>query len=375
MKLEVSPAALAALAKVGFDPVFGARPLKRAIQQRIENPVSKLILQGRFGPKDVIHDRARGHAQRPRHLPRRLITTLADSAFAFACNAYNELTVASGFDVDLLAPGAAGRRAHRHLHRGVQGRPHRRLRHRGRNQNGERIAVFRGRSYTLKGKPVVAGCPDKEQDPMPVKQPAPGDLEPIETASRDELQALQLQRLKCTRCSTPTTTCRTTASAFDAAGVHPSDCKSLADLAKFPFTTKATCATTTPSACSRCRASRWCACTPRRAPPASRRWWATRKRHRHLGRPGGALDPRRRRPAGDMVHVAYGYGLFTGGLGAHYGAERWAAPWCRWRRPDREAGAADHRLRARHHHGHAQLHAGDRRGDASARAWTRARAR
>jgi ATP-dependent Clp protease ATP-binding subunit ClpB len=54
MKLEVSPAALAELAKVGFDPVFGARPLKRAIQHRIENPVSKLILQGKFGPKDVI---------------------------------------------------------------------------------------------------------------------------------------------------------------------------------------------------------------------------------------------------------------------------------------------------------------------------------
>ena len=54
MKLEVSAAALSELAKVGFDPVFGARPLKRAIQQRIENPVSKLILQGRFGPKDVI---------------------------------------------------------------------------------------------------------------------------------------------------------------------------------------------------------------------------------------------------------------------------------------------------------------------------------
>jgi len=54
MKLDVSPAALAELAKVGFDPAFGARPLKRAIQQRIENPVSKLILQGRFGPKDVI---------------------------------------------------------------------------------------------------------------------------------------------------------------------------------------------------------------------------------------------------------------------------------------------------------------------------------
>jgi len=54
IKLEVSPEALAEIAKVGFDPVFGARPLKRAIQQRIENPVAKLILQGRFGPKDII---------------------------------------------------------------------------------------------------------------------------------------------------------------------------------------------------------------------------------------------------------------------------------------------------------------------------------
>ncbi len=66
---------------------------------------------------------------------------------------------------------------------------------------------------------------------------------------------------------------------------------------------------------------------------------------------------------GHLVHVAYGYGLFTGGLGAHYGAER-----ARLHghpdvgRPDREAGPADRRLRARHHHGHAELHAGDRRG-------------
>jgi ATP-dependent Clp protease ATP-binding subunit ClpB len=52
--LDVSKPALAELAKVGFDPVFGARPLKRAIQQRIENPLSKLILEGHFGPKDTI---------------------------------------------------------------------------------------------------------------------------------------------------------------------------------------------------------------------------------------------------------------------------------------------------------------------------------
>ena len=53
--LEVSEAAVAELAKVGFDPVFGARPLKRAIQQRLENPLSKLLLEGKFAPKDTIH--------------------------------------------------------------------------------------------------------------------------------------------------------------------------------------------------------------------------------------------------------------------------------------------------------------------------------
>ncbi|WP_427185031.1 ATP-dependent chaperone ClpB [Bordetella bronchialis] len=54
MRLEVSDAALAEIARVGFDPVFGARPLKRAIQQQIENPVARLILEGRFGPRDVV---------------------------------------------------------------------------------------------------------------------------------------------------------------------------------------------------------------------------------------------------------------------------------------------------------------------------------
>lgn len=54
MRLEVSDAALAELAREGFDPVFGARPLKRSIQQQLENPIAKLILQGKFGPKDVV---------------------------------------------------------------------------------------------------------------------------------------------------------------------------------------------------------------------------------------------------------------------------------------------------------------------------------
>jgi ATP-dependent Clp protease ATP-binding subunit ClpB len=54
MRLQVSDAALQKIAEAGFDPVYGARPLKRAIQQEIENPLSKLILEGKFGPKDTI---------------------------------------------------------------------------------------------------------------------------------------------------------------------------------------------------------------------------------------------------------------------------------------------------------------------------------
>jgi ATP-dependent Clp protease ATP-binding subunit ClpB len=54
LTLQVSDAALAELAKVGFDPVFGARPLKRAIQSKLENPLSKLLLEGRFAPKSSI---------------------------------------------------------------------------------------------------------------------------------------------------------------------------------------------------------------------------------------------------------------------------------------------------------------------------------
>ena len=84
-----------------------------------------------------------------------LITTLADSAFAFACNAYNEVTVASGFDVNLVAAARLGdvltaeatelNKAGRTGVYDIQVR----------NQRGERVAVFRGRSYTLKGKTVV----------------------------------------------------------------------------------------------------------------------------------------------------------------------------------------------------------------------------
>lgn len=84
-----------------------------------------------------------------------LITTLADSSFAFACNSYNELTVASGFAIDLIAPGRLGdvltARCTEVSKAGRTGVYDVEVT----NQRGERIAVFRGRSYTARGKPVI----------------------------------------------------------------------------------------------------------------------------------------------------------------------------------------------------------------------------
>ena len=84
-----------------------------------------------------------------------LIATLADSTFAFACNSHNELTVASGFGIDFMAPGRLNdvltARCHEVSKAGRTGVYDTEVT----NQRGERIAVFRGRSYTMKGKPAV----------------------------------------------------------------------------------------------------------------------------------------------------------------------------------------------------------------------------
>lgn len=157
---------------------------------------------------------------------------------------------------------------------------------------------------------------------MPVKQPAPGDLEPIERASRDELQALQLQRLQWTLKHAYDNVPHYRR-AFDARGVLPSDCRSLADIAKFPFTAKADLRANYPFgmfAVPREQVVRVHASSGTTGKPTvvgyTRRdidTWSdlmARSIRASGGRPG------------DIVHVAYGYGLFTGGLGAHYGAER-----------------------------------------------------
>jgi phenylacetate-CoA ligase len=154
------------------------------------------------------------------------------------------------------------------------------------------------------------------------KHPEPGELEPIERASRDELQALQLQRLQWTLKHAYDNVPHYR-NAFDAKGVHPADCKTLADLSKFPLTTKADLRANYPFgmfAVPRQQVVRVHASSGTTGKPTVVGYtqrdidtWADLVA-RSIRASGGR--------AGDIVHVAYGYGLFTGGLGAHYGAER-----------------------------------------------------
>ncbi len=146
-------------------------------------------------------------------------------------------------------------------------------------------------------------------------------LEPIETASRDELAALQLERMRWSlgHAYQGNPRCR---AKFDAAGVHPDDLETLDDLARFPFTTKADLRDAYPFdffAVPQDRLARIHASSGTTGKPTVVGYtrqdidiWSrvmARSIHAAGGRPGM------------KVHVAYGYGLFTGGLGAHYGAE------------------------------------------------------
>ena len=148
------------------------------------------------------------------------------------------------------------------------------------------------------------------------------DLEPIETASPDELQSLQLQRLKATLqhayANVPHYRQR-----FDEKGVHPDDLTSLSDLAKFPFTGKDDLRANYPFgmfAVPRDKVIRIHASSGTTGKPTVVGYtqkdidtWSGLVA-RSIRASGGR--------AGDIVHIAYGYGLFTGGLGAHYGAEK-----------------------------------------------------
>ncbi len=148
------------------------------------------------------------------------------------------------------------------------------------------------------------------------------NLEPIEKASVDELRALQLKRLKASLIhaydNSPVYRAK-----FDAAGVHPQDCQSLSDLAKFPFTTKADLRDSYPFgmfAVARDKLARIHASSGTTGKPTVVGYtlndidtWS-----QCVARSIRAAGAR----PGDTVHVSYGYGLFTGGLGAHYGAEK-----------------------------------------------------
>ena len=152
--------------------------------------------------------------------------------------------------------------------------------------------------------------------------PRPDELEPIERASRDELESLQLERLQWTlrHAYERVPFYRT---CFDQAGIHPEDCRELADLAKLPFTTKEDLRASYPFAML---------AVPREQIARIHASSGTTGRATVIGYTKGDLDmwadvvARSIRAAGgrpgDRVHVAYGYGLFTGGLGAHAGAER-----------------------------------------------------
>ena len=155
----------------------------------------------------------------------------------------------------------------------------------------------------------------------PRQRPAAA-LDPIEKASRDEIEALQLQRLRWSLQHAYDNVAHYRKS-FDAAGVHPSDLKTLSDIAKFPFTYKKDLRDNYPFglfAVPREQVARVHASSGTTGKPTVVGYtkndidvWANLVA-RSIRAAGG-------RP-GDMIHVAYGYGLFTGGLGAHYGAER-----------------------------------------------------
>ena len=152
--------------------------------------------------------------------------------------------------------------------------------------------------------------------------PKPGDLSAIETASRDEIEALQLERMRWSLTHAYTNVPHYKQS-FDAAGVHPDDLKSLADLARFPFTVKTDLRSNYPFglfAVPRSQINRIHASSGTTGQPtvvgytkADLAMW-DEVMERSL-RASGLR-------AGDLLHNAYGYGLFTGGLGVHGGAEK-----------------------------------------------------
>lgn len=150
----------------------------------------------------------------------------------------------------------------------------------------------------------------------------PGDIEPIEKASRDEISALQLSRLKWSLRHAYDNVAFYKKS-FDDAGVHPDDLNSLEDIAKFPFTVKSDLRDNYPFdmfAVPREQVSRIHASSGTTGKPTVV-GYTTKDLDTWAGLVARSIRAGGGRP-GDIIHIAFGYGLFTGGLGAHYGAEK-----------------------------------------------------
>jgi len=144
-------------------------------------------------------------------------------------------------------------------------------------------------------------------------------LDPIEHASRDEIQALQLERLKWT-VKHAYDNVPHYRKAFEAKGVHPDDLRQLSDIAKFPFTAKKDLRDNYPFAVPRERVTRIHASSGTTGKPTVVGYTA-KDIDTWAGLIARSIRAAGGKP-GDIVHVAYGYGLFTGGLGAHYGVEK-----------------------------------------------------
>ena len=233
-----------------------------------------------------------------------LTFTLADSAFAFARNSYNRRTVAAGAEIRFRgspapatswSPPRSSATATAATARTTSRSPRETRWSPSSSAGAARSAVRSGERHGPGQRP--------------------GD-------HPGELEALQVERLRDTL-RTAYESVPHHRHAFDAAGVHPDQLSTLQDLARFPSPPRPTWRENYPPR------------DVRGAPGAGgpgaceqRHHWSPDGRRLHAGRPrhlvgaDGTVDPRGRRPPGDVAHVAYGYGLFTGGPGAHYGAER-----------------------------------------------------
>ncbi len=316
------------------------------------------------------------------------IFTLADSAFAFACNTHNERVVAAQGNISFIRPGKLGDRlvatAREISRNGRSGIYDVRV-----TVDDVVIAEFRGHSRSIGGTwlPAENRYRNKQHHDGETRdgfdEPAIGGKQLPRRAGRgracltrrDHGAADQAPRLVAGACLRQRRALPKSVRQRRRASVRLQG--SLSDLAKFPFTIKTDLRDNYPFnmfAVPREKLVRVHASSGTTGKPivvgytrADIDMWSE-VMARSIRAAGGR--------SGMIMHNAYGYGLFTGGLGR--ALRRRAARLHRGaglRRHDRAAGATDQRLQARHHHGHAELHAGDPRRVQEARAWTRANRR